>query len=284
MHRIRPSLQIYGALLGCLADGKQWADVLAYLDRMVTDGIVPDAEATNTAVLAAAELGDGRRALSLLEGEAANEGLRQRRKRQRQHGVVRDAVEGEGCSDDLLLQQGHRVAAVPRDEEGGGYCTTGIGKAEVNVEAQEVLVLERRGGGSNAPVVGGRETREQGEGGTGGIAVRAGPGGHVVSSGRDGAAAAAAVKGSTVARRLSRLAGEAVVVGATNDVEPGGRSRGKDNASAHGVVGGGWETATPGLLNSVLHALSEAGEDAAVLEAVKRGREKGVLLDPSIYR
>ncbi|CAN0381566.1 unnamed protein product, partial [Hapterophycus canaliculatus] len=58
VQRLRPSLQIYGALLGSLAHGERWTDVLTYLDRMVADGVVPDAAATNTAVFAAAKLGD----------------------------------------------------------------------------------------------------------------------------------------------------------------------------------------------------------------------------------
>lgn len=287
VHRIRPSLQIYGALLSCLADGKQWADVLMYSDRMVTDGIVPDAVATNMAVLAAAELGDGRRALSLLEGEAAY-GRLGRRKRQRQQGVARDidVVKGEGYSNDLLQQgrQKHRQRIVvgQKDEGGGSHCTVGIGQA---VEAQEDMLLlgKRRSRRSSAKVVGGGGTREQSEGGSGGVAVRAVVEGHVVSS-DGGGTAAAEVQGSTAAGRPSTLAGEEVFAGAADGVEAGESNGEGENALADRAMGGGWETATPGLLNSVLHALYEAGEDAVVLEAVKRGREEGVLLNPSIYR
>lgn len=69
VHRLIPTLHIYGALLSCLADCQQWSDVLLYLDRMAADGVAPDSAAIATGVLAAAQLGYGRRALSLLDGE-----------------------------------------------------------------------------------------------------------------------------------------------------------------------------------------------------------------------
>lgn len=189
MRNIPPSLQIYGALLSSLADAKRWADVSIYFDRMAADGIVPDAAATNMGVLAAAMLGDGRRALSLLEGET-------RRWRWRLHN------EGDGSS-------GRDVKSAARREEG-----------EANAEVSESAISHA----ASPPVL--------------------------VDSGKG------------------------------NESERGGA-----DAGVRAVLGrGGWEAATPGLLNSVLHALDSAGEDAAVLEAVKRGREEGVLLNPSIYR
>ncbi|CAM9800577.1 unnamed protein product, partial [Ectocarpus sp. 12 AP-2014] len=253
VHRIRPSLQIYGALLGALAEGERWADVLVYLDRMVADGVARDAAATNTAVLAAAELGDGRRALSLLEG---GEGSQQRRRRQR--AVARGAVgeEGGDSNSRLLydgLQRRHRPAAVDEDNGGRGV-VLGQGALEGETEA----LLQRRQCAATA----GGEKRHGEESG---------------------------VRARTRIRSPSEAAGERQgFVGEDNGVdeeaEDGTRRTGRDSDSVDDGVGGGWEGVTPGLLNSVLRALDEQDENSAVLEAVKRGREKGVLLNPSIYR
>ena len=269
MRRLRPSLQIYGALLGALADGERWAEVLTYLDRMVADGLVPDAVATNTAVLAAAELGDGRRALSLLEGKGSgrsgggSEGSAgsgsedELQQRQRELGVVTDG----GCGD-----------ALPRNQRPG----RGEAVLRVDRNAEEEAVL--RGAGS-VPVER-REPNEQGEVG-GGRPARA-----VVERQAMSGRAAAAVKASATEETPLDVAGETEERGVRQTYGAGsGTTGGEENSGlADGVVTGGWGTATPGLLSSVLHALDEAGEDAAVLEAVKRGREKGVLLTPSIYR
>ena len=170
--------------------------MLTYLDRMVADGVVPDAAATNAGVLAAAELGDGRLALTLLEGK-------QRR--------LRDAG-GNGKETNKRAADESYM-----DETGGG----------------------RRGGGEGA----------------------------VVTAAAAGAVAAAAAV-------------------TPSDNQPGdvGRPGVGAGAGRFAKGGGGWKAATPGLLNSVLHALDGTGEDAAVLEAVKRGRDEGVLLNASIYR
>lgn len=196
VRRIRPSLQIYGALISSLAGGERWAEVLTYIDRMAADGVVPDAAATNTGVLAAAELGDGRLALTLLEGK-------QRR--------LRDDAGGDGQKTNEGVADGDSL-----DEAGG------------------------RGGE------------------------------------REGEGAAAATAGAAAAA--------AAVTPVDN--QPGDVGRpGVGAGEARFARGdGGWEAATPGLLNSVLHALDGTGEDAAVLEAVKRGRDEGVLLNASIYR
>lgn len=223
-----------------------------YLDRMVADGVARDAAATNTAVLAAAELGDGRRALSLLEG---GEGSQQRRRRQR--GVARDAVveEGGGSDNRLLcdgLQRRRRPAGV--DEEDGGRGVV-LGQGELEVETEALLERRQRAGTA------GREKRHGEE---------------------------SELRARTRIRSSSEAAGERQgVVGEENGVdeetEDGTRRTGRDSDSVVDGVGG-WEGVTPGLLNSVLRALDEQDEDTAVLEAVKRGREKGVLLNPSIYR
>lgn len=180
---IRPSLQIYGALLSSLADAERWEDVLKYVDRMVADGIMPDAAATNAGVLAAAKLGDGRRALSLLEGE------------QRQ--ICDDNSGGPRAETGVTTvdEAGVKLACVPSP------------KVAVSVET-------------------GLEP-EAGDFGIGGVGV---------------------------------------------------------SGSKWTGGGTGWEGITPSLLNTVLHALDSAGEDAAVLEAVKRGRAKGVLVNASVYR
>lgn len=154
---------MYGALLSALADAKQWGRVLLYWDRMVADGIVPDAMAACKGALAAAELGDGHGALSLLEGKPS---------------------------------------------------------------------LRVRGGSFRAS-----------EAQTGG-----------------------------------RLAGE-IPFGATANGDDE-RGTGPEGDS----LPGGWEAATPSLLNAVLHALDRMGEDSAVLETVERGREKGVKLNAGVYR
>lgn len=154
---------MYGALLSALADAEQWGRVLLYWDRMVADGIVPDAAAACKGALAAAELGHGHRALSLLEGEPCK-----------------------------------------------------------LVRGRSLWATEARTGG--------------------------------------------------------RLVGE-VPFGATatGDGERGTGSAGES-------LPGGWEAATPSLLNTVLHALDRMGKDAAVLETVERGREKGVKLNSGVYR
>ncbi|CAN0144831.1 unnamed protein product [Ectocarpus fasciculatus] len=244
VHRIRPSLQIYGALLGALAEGERWADVLVYLDRMAADGVVRDATATNTAVLAAAELGDGRRALSLLEGGEET----QQRRRRRQREVARGAVgeEGGGSGNRLLFDglQRRRPAEVD-----GRSVVLGQGKLEGETEA----LFERRQ----------RAATEDGE----------------KRHGEESEARRVPMR----TRTSSEAAGERQgVVG--EGTEDGTRRTRRDSDSADDGVGGGWEGVTPGLLNSVLRALDEQDEDTAVLEAVKRGREKGVLLNPSIYR
>lgn len=180
MRRIHPTLQIYGALLSSLAGGQRWADVLTYLDRMIADGVAPDAAATNTGVLAAAALGDGRRALSLLEGDPH-------------------------VSSD---ERGAELAAgsKPKKDEAQlvGAAAEAVGTALMSFETEERGVGEQR----------------------------------VVVSARG--------------RPVRRV--------------------------------GGWGAATLGLLNSVLHALDSQGEDAAVVEAVNSAREKGLLLNGSIYR
>ncbi len=270
MRRIPPSLQIYGALLGSLAEGERWADVLAYLDRMVADGVAPDAVATNTAVLAAAELGDGRRAISLLEGEGGSRGgrgggeVQQRRRQRLREGQGRGEGEEEearrhGCGDgggrgELSRSQRSRRAGVVRGEgeEGEGARRAGDGQAAgVGMREDEAFLEE-----SPRPT---EEERQQDMAGAAGVAVGSVVGGHASSpgeAGTEGGGGAAAAAAAAAAD-------------------------GDDDSSG---VGGGWETATPGLLNSVLHALDEAGEDAAILETVKRGRDKGVLLNMSIYR
>lgn len=271
VRRIRPSLQIYGALLGALADAERWADVLAYLDRMLADGVVPDATATNTAVLAAAELGDGRRALSLLQGEfcgrggggkdGGDGGELQRRQRQRE--VVRDG-DVDGCSDDM----------VPRNRRPGQRESV----PRVGGDGEEASSLEREDSSSVAV-----ERRKPKEQGGGALLVGAVPAGRAVSP---GGGVAAAVKVSTTAETPPGAAEEPQQGGARSaDGAGAGRAgSGEDGDLSGGVARGGWETATPGLLNSVLHALDEAGEHAAVLEAVRRGREEGVLLNLNIYR
>ncbi|CAM9972289.1 unnamed protein product, partial [Ectocarpus sp. 8 AP-2014] len=244
VHRIRPSLQIYGALLGALAEGERWADVLVYLDRMVADGVARDAAATNTAVLAAAELGDGRRALSLLEG--------------RQRGVARDVVGEEGGGSDNRqlcdgLQRRRRPAGV---DEGDGVRGVVLGQGELEGETEALLEGRQR-----AATAGGEKRHgEESE-----------------------------VRARTRTRSSSEAAEERQGVvaeenGFDEEAEDGTRRTGRDSDSVDDGVGGGWEGVTPGLLNSVLRALDEQDEDSAVLEAVKRGREKGVLLNQSIYR
>ncbi|CAB1119855.1 unnamed protein product [Ectocarpus sp. CCAP 1310/34] len=252
VHRIRPSLQIYGALLGALAEGERWADVLVYMDRMVADGVARDAAATNTAVLAAAELGDGRRALSLLEG---GEGSQQRGGRQRE--MVRDAggEEGGGSDNRLLwdgLQRRRRPAAVDEGDGGRGVV---LGQGELEGETEALLGRRQRA----ATAAGEKRHGEESE-----------------------------VRARTRIRPCPEAARERQgVLGEQNCVdeesEDGTRRTGGDSDSVDDGVGG-WEGVTPGLLISVLRALDEQDEDSAVLEAVKRGREKGVLLNPSIYR
>ncbi|CAM9360667.1 unnamed protein product, partial [Ectocarpus sp. 4 AP-2014] len=207
VHRIRPSLQIYGALLGALAEGERWADILVYLDRMVADGVARDSAATNTAVLAAAELGDGRRALSLLEVDEGDGG----------RGVVLGQVELEGETE-TLVERRQRAATAGGEKRHG--------------EESEVR-------------------------------------------------ARTSIRPCSEAREGQFFFGEEN--GVDEESEDGTRRTGGDGDSVDDGVGG-WEGVTPGLLNSVLRALDEQDEDSAVLEAVKRGREKGVLLNPSIYR
>lgn len=154
---------MYGALLSALADAEQWSRVLLYWDRMVADGIVPDARAACKGALAAAELGDGRGALSLLEGEPCQ------------------------------LARGRSLRA-------------------------------------------------------------------------------------TEARIGGHLAGDVPFEATPN----GDGERG--TASAGESLPGGWEAATPSLLNAVLHALDKMGKDVAVLETIERGREKGVTLNAGVYR
>ena len=178
MRGVRPSLQIYGALLSTLTSAEQWMKASLYFDRMIADGIVPDATAACKGALAAAELRDGRRALSILEEEKPQR-LRERR------------VGSEARSADDPM--------VDSPSEAG-----------------------------------------------------------------------AKAKGC----RRARVEGEQ---GAEAEGEPGVRVDGEKKR-------GGWEAATPSLLNSVLHALDSAGEDAAVLETVERGREKGVKLNGGVYR
>lgn len=255
VRRIPPSLQIYGALLGSLAEGERWADVLTYLDRMVADGVAPDAVATNTAVLAAAELGDGRRALSLLEGEGGSRGgggeLRQRRRQRLRQGQGRGEREEEeeatrGSCGDGGGGGGGDMPRNRRSRRGLGLVRgEGEGQAGVDTEENEALLEEDPRS---------TEERQQQD-----MAGGAGVGVGVVVEGH-----------------------------APSPVEAGGEAGGGGGAAADGDgdsgAAGGWETATPGLLNSVLHALDEAGEDAAILETVKRGRDRGVLLNMSIYR
>lgn len=171
-------------------------EVLTYVDRMDADGVVPDAAATNTGVLAAAELGDGRLALTLLEGKQWR---------------------------------------LRHDDGGDGQKTN-----------------ERAADGSSMDEAGGGE--------------RGGERGAAVTAAASGAAAVAAIT--------------------PFDNRPGDVGKPGIKAGEGRFVrgGGGWEAATPGLLNSVLHALDGTGEDAAVLEAVQRGRDEGVLLNASIYR
>ncbi|CAM9832210.1 unnamed protein product, partial [Laminaria digitata] len=206
VHRIRPSLQIYGALLSSLAGGEKWAEVLTYVDRMAADGVVPDAAATNTGVLAAAELGDGRLALTLLEGK---------------HRRLQDDAGGDG--------------------------------QETNQRAADGDSMGEVGAGGK---------------GQGGEAAAAAAGAGAAA----GAAAGEAGASATAATPLDDRAGDV------------GRPGVGDGEGRFARGSGGWEAATPGLLNSVLHALDGTGEDAAVLEAVKRGRDEGVLLNASIYR
>lgn len=184
VHQIRPTLQIYGALLSSLAGGQRWADVLTYLDRMIADGVAPDAAATNTGVLAAASLGDGRKALSLLEGD-------QQVSDDDERGAERAAPSEQPKND------GERLVGTAVDATGGAMLTSFETEERDGVEEQRAKV-----GASGRPV-----------------------------------------------RRV-----------------------------------GGWEAATLGLLNTVLHSLDSQGEDAAVLEAVDRAREKGLLLNGSTYR
>lgn len=275
VHRLRPSLQIYGALLGALAEAGRWADVLAYLDRMVADGLVPDAAATNTAVLAAAELGDGRRALSLLEGEGSGRGggAGELQRRQRQLEAVREGEGGgdNGCSgDDGILPRDRRSRmreAVPHVDRNGK-------------EEQEDEALLQRG---KSATEGLRNPKEQGEGGA--PPARSIWGGEAVPRGGGVAAAVRAPKTAGTAPEVAEEPKEGGVRPAEDGDEAGTTGSGEvEEELDRAVRGAGWETATPGLLNSVLHALDEAGEDGAVLEAVKRGREKGVLLNLSIYR
>lgn len=219
---------------------------------MVADGVARDSAATNTAVLAAAELGDGRRALSLLEGGGGS----QQRRRQRE--VARGAVGEEGGgSDNRLLHDGlqrRRQPAEVEEEDGGHGVVLGQGKLEGETEA----LLERRQRAATEGV-----EKRQGEESEVRVPTRTGP--------------------------SSEAAGERQgVVGEENGVdeegEDGTRRTGRGSDSVDDGVGGDWEGVTPGLLNSVLRALDEQDEDTAVLEAVKRGREKRVLLTPSIYR
>lgn len=188
-------MQIYGALISSLAVGERWAEVLTYVDRMAADGVVPDAAATNTGVLAAAELGDGRLALTLLEGKQWR---------------------------------------LRYDDGGDGQKTN-----------------KRVADGDSMDEAGGREREET------------------------GAAVAAAAAGAAAAAVITPFDNQPGDVGRPGIEAGGGR---------FARSGGGWEAATPGLLNSVLHALDGTGEDAAVLEAVQRGRDEGVLLNASIYR
>eukprot|EP00752_Nemacystus_decipiens_P006448 g5808.t1 len=268
VHRLRPSLQIYGALLGALADGKRWAEVLTYLDRMVADGLVPDATAINTAVLAAAELGDGRRALSLLEGDVGGKGGGGDELKHQQRRLKR-VIEGGG--------DGSSVDTLPRNQRSGrGEAASRVDRNGEKEEEEEALL--------DGAVRLRAERPRPNEGGEGGAL----PVGAVLEEQffSLGGGVAAATKASRTADTPSRVAEapDGRGVGSTGGAEAGGTGGGGDGGLAGGVVRGGWETATPSLLNSVLHALDEAGEDAAVLRSVKRGREMGVLLTPSIYR
>lgn len=187
MRRISPSLEMYGALLFSLAAAKRWADVLTYFDRMVADGIAPDEAASKTGALAAAELGDGRRAVSILEGE------------QRQ-------VVGNGGDE----HDDQRSVAGSAKENG----------AEADAVPEPVLL--------------------------------------------DGAALGPA--------HLEASSGDF----GTQEV----------NASEKRSAGGwaSWDAVSPSLLNSVLHALDSQRDDTAVLKAIKRGRENGVLLNSTTYK
>ncbi|CAM9677245.1 unnamed protein product [Scytosiphon promiscuus] len=313
VQRIRPSLHIYGALFGSLAQGERWEDVLTYLDRMVADGVVPDAAATNTAVFAAAKLGDGFRALSLLGGEAGRESLRRRRRRRqegkdplqqqleedegrRRRDVERDVGEGdedEAGSDTLGQNQGREEEVLVREEEvlvreeevlaregngrveGSGVCDGGVAAIEERVEALLNKRMRVRSGAAG--------TKERGGRGAEGVRTVSE---RQLSRPNGGAAvqASAVVKTPSVLRqdREGEMAEKARRV--AGEEEEGRRRIEGNDCSADGDAGGGWETATPGLLNAVLHALDEAGDDAGVLEAVKLGRQKGVLLNPNTYR
>lgn len=225
VHRVPPSLQIYGALLSALAKAEQWVDVLAYLDRMVADGIAPDAAATNAGVLAAAELGNGLRALSLLNGDRL-----QPRKWARDRRRTRDADKGsedrhEGREERL------RTGAAPWDEGQANGQREGASDGEGGHHARRSTSPK----GGEIGISGKTEDREEGGEVEGGV-MREGPEG--------------------TARLYKARAG--------------GR--------------GGWKAAKPALLISVLHALDSEGENVSVLEAVRRGREEGMLLNASIYR
>lgn len=302
MQRIRPSLQIYGALFGSLTQGERWADVLTYLDRMVADGVVPDASATNTAVFAAAKLGDGRRALSLLEGEAGRNSLQRRQQQQKrketeqqqqQHqgqlgrGVgkaVGGGGEDDGYGDALGEDKGQEVEQVLVRE--GSEGEEGVGRGGdggmSNIEQRVEELLEKR----LSARVGVAGVRERGGQGAKGVGI-------VAEQPLSRSSGAAHVQAPTMTTPpTSDLRGECrgEVAGKPHDISEAGEGEGRGRRERNGGsaddggAGGGWETATPGLLNAVLHALDEAGDDAGVLAAVKRGREKRVLLNPNIYR
>lgn len=183
VHRMKPSLQMYDALLSCLAAAGQWADVLLYFDRMVADGVVPDAAATVKGVLAAAQLGDGLRALSLLDGK-----------------------KWVGESEDT------------------------------NDISQNPLALPMSDGKD-------RPRRSTSEG---------------------------------IGALQDCIKGQEAAAG-TQEVEGGVGSR--------PVFGpGGWEAMTPGFLSTLLHALDGEKQDVVVLETIERAREKGIVLNSSIYR
>lgn len=188
VRHLPPSIQLYGALLSCLADCKQWSDVLLYLDRMAADEVVPDAAAIAAGVLAAAQLGHGRRALSLLDGQ-------------------KWVGPGVSTSADPSEPQAAMKAKV-EDRGTGQLPGRGVGLSWENTKGQD---------GSLDSAV-------------------------------------------------------------EMDEEDGERE------SESTVGAGGWKEATPALLRVLLHALDGENEHLAVLETVKRARDKGVVLNSSIYR
>ena len=192
---------------------------MTYLDRMAADGVVPDVAATNTGVLAAAELGDGLLALTLLEGQ-------QRRSR--------DDAGGDGENMNKRAAYGEKLGEAVRGGRGEGVGVAGVSATGA---------------------------------GTGALALAAAAGAGA-AAGADSGAATATAASTPLETQAGDIGRPWVAAGERRIVK----------------AGGCWEAATPGLLNSVLHALGGNGEDAAVLKAVKRARDEGVLLNASIYR